>query len=236
MSARRTLPGVVYVRYHAAARELAGCAHDTFELDAPTTTLESLRAKLAARHERLGPYMQRMRVALNGELALDTCEVRDGDEVDLLPPVAGGSGDARHGHGGHVAICEEPLSVDECMRAVMHPGAGGVVVFTGVVRDHAEGQAVARLDYEAHPELAHKEMHRIVRELADEIPEARVAVTHRVGQLEVGDLAVVVAASAPHRGEAFQACRAAIDRIKETVPIWKKEWAPDGTAHWVNFC
>lgn len=231
MSARRTLPGVVHVRYHAAARELAGCARDTIELDAPAVTLESLRAQLAARHESLRPYMDRMRFAVNGELVTETHEVCDGDEVDLLPPVAGGGG-----YAGHVAISEEPLSVDECMRAVMHSGAGGVVVFTGVVRDHAEGHAVARLDYEAHVELARKEMQRIVGELTDEIPEARVAVTHRIGQLEVGDLAVIVAASAPHRGEAFEACRAAIDRIKETVPIWKKEWAPDGTAHWVNFC
>ncbi len=109
-----------------------------------------------------------------------------------------------------------------------------MAIFTGIVRDHADGQAVARLDYEAHPEMATKEMRRVLEGIATEIPSVRFAATHRVGKLEVGDLAVVVAASAPHRAEAFAACRLAIDRIKETVPIWKKEWGPDGEAHWVN--
>jgi molybdopterin synthase catalytic subunit len=107
-------------------------------------------------------------------------------------------------------------------------------VFLGVVRDHAEQGAVSRLDYEAHNSLAHKEMLRILLAISGEYPGTRLSVQHRVGSLQIGDLAVVVAASAAHRAEAFAACRAAIDRIKESVPIWKKEWAPDGSALWVN--
>ena len=99
-------------------------------------------------------------------------------------------------------------------------------MFTGVVRDHAEGKPVARLDYEAHESLAKKEMERVLLAVASEYPGARLAAVHRVGRLDVGDVAVCVAASAPHRAEAFSACRAAIDRIKETVPVWKKEWGP----------
>ena len=91
-----------------------------------------------------------------------------------------------------------------------------------------------RLDYEAYVELANKEMARILDELTRTTPNTRLAALHRVGELAIGDFAVIVAASAPHRAEAFALCRAAIDRIKESVPIWKKEWSPDGSALWVN--
>ncbi len=107
-------------------------------------------------------------------------------------------------------------------------------MFVGVVRDHADGKPVARLDYEAHPTLALVEMRRVLETVVAEFEGARVACIHRVGELTIGDLAVVVAASAPHRAEAFAACRAAIDRVKETVPIWKHEWEPSGAASWVN--
>src|SRR5690606_20103050 len=127
-----------------------------------------------------------------------------------------------------------PLSIDEIYRAVSHPGAGGVTLFVGVVRDVADGKPVARLDYEQHPTLAATELSAVLREVQDELAAegVRVAATHRVGQLSVGDLAVVVGASAPHRDAAFRGCRLAIDRLKERVPIWKKEWEPGGTAHW----
>jgi molybdopterin synthase catalytic subunit len=107
-------------------------------------------------------------------------------------------------------------------------------MFTGVVRDNADGKPVARLDYEAHESLAMKEMLRVLEEVAATHEPVRLAAVHRVGALSVGDVAVCVAASAPHRAEAFAACREAIDRIKETVPLWKKEWGPSGEAHWVN--
>jgi molybdopterin synthase catalytic subunit len=97
-----------------------------------------------------------------------------------------------------------------------------------VVRDNAEGKDVARLDYEAHESLALKEMQRVLEGVVSEHAAVRLAAVHRVGQLEIGDVAVCVAASAAHRDEAFTACRKAIDRIKERVPLWKKEWGPSG--------
>ncbi len=133
-----------------------------------------------------------------------------------------------------VAIRDRPLSLDETLAGVSHPGAGGIAIFIGVVRDHADGNAVSRLDYEAYEELALTEMSRILTQIMAELPGVRLAATHRVGQLAIGDTAVIVAASAPHRADAFTACQNAIDRIKDTVPVWKKEWAPDGTALWVN--
>lgn len=131
-------------------------------------------------------------------------------------------------------IRDTALSVDEVMRAVAHPGAGGTTVFVGAVRDENEGQPITLLEYEAYGSMAVKEMQRIAEEIAREVPGARLAVLHRVGRLAVGDLAVVCAASAPHRQEAFRACRLLIDRIKERVPIWKREHGPDGP-YWVGF-
>jgi molybdopterin converting factor subunit 1 len=214
------------ITYFAAARELAGHANEQVELAESLANIVALRTWLSHARPRLAPYLGRMRFAINGELASDDAPLDDGDEVMVLPPVAGGSVLAE--------VREAPLSVDEVLAHVQHPGAGGVVVFLGVVRDHADGKAVARLDYEAYVELANKEMRRILDELTREHPGARVAAVHRVGELHVGDTAVIVAASAAHRGDAFAVCRAAIDRIKATVPIWKKEWAPDGSALWIN--
>jgi molybdopterin synthase catalytic subunit len=124
--------------------------------------------------------------------------------------------------------------VDECVRAVSHPGAGGIDVFVGAVRDSNDGRAVTVLEYEAYASMAEKEMVRIASEIEGEIPGVRLAVVHRVGRLVVGDVAVVCAASAPHRQQAFAACRALIDRIKERVPVWKREHGPDGP-HWVGW-
>jgi molybdopterin synthase catalytic subunit len=129
---------------------------------------------------------------------------------------------------------QAPLSVDEAIASVRHGGAGAVCVFLGVVRDHSEGRSVVKLDYEAYAEMAVAEMTRIAEEIAREIPGVRVAVTHRTGELSVGDVAVVCAASAPHRDEAYRACRALIDRVKARAPIWKREHGPDG-AWWVGW-
>lgn len=127
-----------------------------------------------------------------------------------------------------------PISVDEAMAYVAHPSAGGIATFVGVVRDHSEGRAVTRLEYSAYDAMAVREMQRIAEEIESEIAGVRVCALHRIGSLEVGDAAVVCTASAPHRDEAFRACRALIDRIKERVPIWKREIGPDGAA-WVGW-
>jgi molybdopterin synthase catalytic subunit len=131
-------------------------------------------------------------------------------------------------------IRTEALGLDELIAEVSHPGAGGIATFLGAVRDHNDGRAVTRLEYEAYGSMAEAELGRILAEIAGEIPGVRVAATHRVGSLAVGEIAVACAASAPHRGEAFRACRELIDRIKARLPIWKREHGPDGP-YWVGW-
>ena len=128
----------------------------------------------------------------------------------------------------------EPLSLDEAVRAVSRPGAGAVVTFVGVVRDHNDGRAVTLLEYEAYGSMAEAELSRIEGEIEQSLPGTRVFAAHRIGALNVGDTAVVCAASAPHRGEAFRACRTLIDEIKGRLPIWKREHGPEGP-YWVGW-
>jgi molybdopterin synthase catalytic subunit len=128
---------------------------------------------------------------------------------------------------------DEPLSVDEVMRAVTDPAAGGIAVFTGVVRDHDGGRPVRRLTYSAHPS-AEAELNRVAGKIAVAYDLRAVAVLHRLGPLGVGETAVIVAVSSPHRGDAFDACRALIDEVKSAVPIWKQQEFGNGESEWVN--
>jgi molybdopterin synthase catalytic subunit len=133
-----------------------------------------------------------------------------------------------------VALRHVPLSIDEVVSHVLHPGAGAVCVFLGTVRDHNEGAPVVTLEYEAYETMAVAEMQRIVDEILAEMPGVRLAIVHRSGALSVGEIAVVCGASSAHRDEGYRACRALIDRTKARVPIWKREFGPDG-AHWIGW-
>jgi molybdopterin synthase catalytic subunit len=132
-----------------------------------------------------------------------------------------------------LAIRDTALSVDEVLAAVADPRAGGVVVFLGTVRDHDEGRSVTELGYTAHP-TALAELRRVAEAVAAAHPVYGLAAVHRTGDLGVGDLAVVVAVSCAHRGEAFDAARALIDDLKEQVPLWKHQRFDDGEAQWVG--
>lgn len=135
-----------------------------------------------------------------------------------------------------VRITRDPLD-DAAIRAleeaVTYPGAGAVVTFAGVVRDNARGKRVRSLEYDAYPEMAERQMGAIAAEAARRWPESRLAMVHRIGPMAIGEASVVIVAACPHRGEAFDACRYAIDTLKAEVPIWKKEFYEDGEA-WVE--
>ncbi len=127
----------------------------------------------------------------------------------------------------------EPLSIDEVRAAAADPAAGAIVLFLGTVRDHDHGRGVTGLSYSAHTSAA-AELSRVAEKIAASHRVCAIAVTHRVGDLRLGDLAVVAAVSAAHRGEAFAACEALIDELKATVPIWKHQFFDGGESEWVN--
>jgi molybdopterin converting factor subunit 1 len=217
----------VRARLFARLRELAGMETETVTLPSGSTVAdvyELLRRSHPALPERAG-----VRPALNQEFGEWDAEVADGDEVAFIPPVSGGA----HAVGVLFEVGSEPLDARRVEAAVAHAGAGAVCTFTGVVRDNSRGRAVTHLEYEAFAEMATAQMRRIADEIAERWPDARVAMAHRTGRLEIGEPSVVVSASAPHRAEAIAACKWGIDRLKESVPIWKKEHATDGT-YWIE--
>lgn len=217
----------VRVLLFGALRETVGEKELSVSLPA-ASRLADLRALLAREHPAFDRYGARLLAAVNHEAALAEAALSDGDEVAFLPPVSGGAAAARR-----CTLSDRPLDVGEVTARVTGPDAGGVVIFVGAVRDASRGHAIRHLEYEAYAGMAEREMQKICDEAARRWPGARVAIAHRTGHLEIGDLAVVIAAAAPHRPEAFEACRFAIDTLKQTVPIWKKEVATDG-AWWVE--
>jgi len=214
----------VRVLLFAALREAVG--EKTLELELRNSaTLGDALAQLESQHAALARYRGRLLVAVNEERVPHATPLREGDEIALLPPVSGGA--------ERPWIDSAPLSLDALVREVSGPEMGGLVTFTGIVRNHARGESIERLEYEAYAPMAEKELRKIVAAAHEKWPAAKVAIAHRVGRLAIGDAAVMIAAAAPHRAEAFAACRFAIDRLKETVPIWKKEFATSGS-YWVE--
>lgn len=131
-----------------------------------------------------------------------------------------------------IRIQQEPIDIDATVRSVASPSSGAIDVFIGTTRDHANGRTVRSLAYEAHESMALKEVERIVDAARQRWTVENLSVVHRIGRVPVGEVSVVIAVSAPHRAEAFEACRFVIDRLKQTVPIWKKEEFADGTTEW----
>ena len=221
--------------YFAVFRDKLGREDDVLELADPARVRDAIDA-LAARHDAIDRLRGKFRVAVNQDFAGDDHALADGDELALIPPVAGGTDGPRRleaPDARHAVLLATPLSLDRCIVAVGGPGMGGITTFTGMVRRHSRGVQVDHLEYEAYGPMAIREMTRLCDEIEAEIAGTRLAVEHRIGRLEVGDIAVVIAAAAPHRAEAFTACRAMIDRLKDRVPIWKKEVGDDG-AEWIG--
>jgi MoaE-MoaD fusion protein len=216
----------VRVRLFARLREQAGT--DCVDLEVPAgSTVADVHTALLDRFPGLEADRRVIRPAVNQDYAGWDSSVREGDEIALIPPVSGGSAEA------NLEITVEPLDARRLEAAVMHPGAGGVCTFIGVVRDSSRGESVTHLEYEAYAGMAVAQMRAIVAEISERWPDARVAMAHRTGRLEIGEASVVVSVSCPHRAQAFEACRWGIDRLKESVPIWKKEFAASG-ATWIE--
>ncbi len=222
----------VRVMFFAALRDAVGSKEEVLELEDGLALGEVVR-RVQGRFPAVAAYGSRLAVSLNHERTPLDAPVSDGDEIAFLPPLSGGAGVPEGGSGGRELVSARPLSLDALIAEVSGPECGGVVTFTGVVRNHARGQAIDHLEYDAYVPMAEQEMRRIGAEVASRWPGVRLAMAHRVGRLEIGEAAVMIAAAAPHRAEAFEACRFAIDTLKKTVPIWKKEFAQSGS-YWVE--
>lgn len=192
-------------------------------------TAGAVVAWVSGEYPEVAPLLARVSVAVNLETTgLDRILAPE-DEVALLPPVAGGAGAARITTG----VRSEAVPIDEVMALVADPGAGGTVVFVGTVRDHSEGWDVAQLDYSVYLAMAEPVLRAVAEEAAATWPLNGVCILHRVGDLPVGEQTVIVACSAPHRHEAFEAARYGIDEVKRRVPVWKKEVGPNGE-RWIG--
>lgn len=215
----------VTLLYFAAARERAGCSSETLELPAGSSAASALAVACAA-HPALAPLIDKLRLAVDREFTPGTTLLREGSEVALIPPVSGGSGQVH-------LIGPAPLSVDAVVRAVSGTDCGAVATFLGAVRDNSHGRVVLGLDYEAFEPMALSVFARIAAEARERFAGARVAIHHRTGALLPGELSVIIAAAAPHRANAFDACRHAIEELKRDAPIWKRERYPGGE-EWVG--
>lgn len=216
----------VHVRLWGGLTEVAGFAEDVLEIEDDATAGDVV-STLEARAPELARYRSHTRIAVNADVVSPEMPLAEGDEVSLIPPVAGGAVDDT------IDIRQGPLDVSEAIAFVSTPASGGIGVFAGVVRDTNEGNAVSEIDYTAFEEMALKEMTALVAQVRERWALHRVWVAHSVGRLRVGDVSVVVATSSTHRADALEACRAIIDGVKERAQIWKQEFGPDGT-RWVN--
>ena len=207
----------VTVRLFAGLRERAGTGEARIRL-ADGARLGDVWSALD-----LGQRPPGLLFALNREYAPEETALSEGDEVALIPPVSGGG----------FRLSEQPLELGAAVAEVEDEGAGAVATFVGTVRRHSRGRTVLHLEYEGYAGMAERTMAELAGDLKARYALCEVAIHHRVGRVGIGEPSVVVAVSAPHRADALAACRDAIDRLKETVPLWKKE-VYDGGEEWIG--
>jgi molybdopterin synthase catalytic subunit/molybdopterin converting factor small subunit len=204
----------VTVRLFAGLRERAGWSARTVE----ARTVADVWPALGLGEEPAG-----LLYAVNKAYAARETTLSEGDEVALIPPVSGGA----------FRLTEETIDPAAVIREVSDPRAGGIATFIGTTRVESRGRTVHYLDYEAYGGMAEQVMAEIAEELKRKHDLCEVAITHRVGRVDIGELSVVIAVSAPHREDALAACKEAIDTLKQTVPLWKKE-VYDGGEEWIG--
>ncbi len=206
----------VTVRLFAGLRERAGFAERELE----AATVADVWPALG-----LGDEPEGLLYAVNQRYAAREAALEEGDEVALIPPVSGGSGSFR--------LTDEPIDPAAVIDEVADPGAGAVVTFVGTTRAGSRGRSVRFLEYEAYGGMAEQVMAELADDLKTRHGLCEIAITHRIGRVDIGGLSVVIAVSAPHRAAALAACKEAIDTLKETVPLWKKEVYEDGE-EWIG--
>ncbi len=216
----------VQVTLFAGLKELLGQPRVTLEL-AEGATVDELRDRLKEEYPIVGPYLPTLVCAVDEEYVPSEHVLRDGDDIALIPPVSGGA------EGDLFRVTPEPLDPRRLYEAVRADESGAVVLFHGVARNESEGRRVVALEYDAYPSMAERKLREVAGDVRARWPVTGIAVHHRTGRLAIGEASLLVAVSSPHRREAFEACHYAVDRIKQIVPVWKKEIWEDGAGEWV---
>jgi len=217
----------VHVLFFGRLKEIVGNAEDHAELS-EGARVEDLFARYGTRFPELARYRSSVVASVNQEFAEWRAPLASGDEVAFLPPVSGGQ--QAQVVEDIYELVREPIRTAEIVAHLKAPEDGAVVVFDGIVRNHSGRRTTLYLDYEAYEPMALGKMREIGAEIRRKFPIHRIALVHRLGRLEIGETSVFIAISSPHRRAAFDACRLAIDTLKRTVPIWKKEYFADGAA------
>jgi molybdopterin synthase catalytic subunit/molybdopterin converting factor small subunit len=233
----RTAAATVHIKvlFFGMLRDIVGRAEDELELG-PGARVGSVFEHYARAFPRLREMERSVMLARNQQFSASSEEIGDGDEIALLPPVSGGACHFTHAIervGSLFALTREPIDTRELAARLARGEDGAVVTFEGIVRNNTNGRATLYLDYECYEPMAVKVMAEIGCDLARVHPIGRVAMVHRLGRLQIGEASVAVLAAAPHRKAAFEAALEGINRLKRTVPIWKKEYFADGEA-WVE--
>jgi molybdopterin synthase catalytic subunit len=218
----------IELRYFARVRELLGRRAETRHVP-PGTTIGHVWAALVAECPNLGTGVPVFRPSVNQEYTDTETILADGDEVAFIPPVSGGSDAPPR----LCRLTHDPIDANELVAAVWTPADGAICTFHGIVREDSRNRTVRYLEYDAYPAMAEKKMAEILDEVTAKWPKQRVAIVHRLGVVPLGAASVVIAVASPHRSESFEACRYVIDRVKEVVPIWKKEVFTDGE-EWIE--
>lgn len=228
----------ITVLFFATLRDLVGQRELTIELNDAGATISQLRQELIGRYPALEDNLRVALSAINEDFAFDHDSISDGDEVAFFPPVSGGSGQAP-GHPEVFLLPESQIIHDEIIAAISTPRTGAVCLFTGMVRGQTSRDGhlpeTESLEYEAYRPMALAKMKQVAREIREQWPSVEgIALLQRVGKLQVGENTVLIACSAPHRDDGcFEAARYGIDRLKEIVPVWKKEIGTSGEA-WIE--
>jgi molybdopterin synthase catalytic subunit len=209
----------VSVKLFGSLAQRVGAQTIDIDLADGATGADVLRA-VSERFPGVATVLERASLAVNLTVQPWTTRISAADELAILPPASGGAGVS-------VELCES-ISVDDAIAAASAPGAGGLAVFVGTVRDHSDAGDVDKLEYSAYDAMADKVLREIASEAVEKWGLRGVAVRHAIGELVVGERTIVVACAAPHRDEAFDACRYVVDELKHRVPIWKKEFGPWG--------
>ncbi len=221
----------IRVLFFGAARDVVAANQLDLSLDPPATVASAFQ-KLVANFSQLERFGRSLLFAVNQEYATPDTALRENDELAVFPPVSGGSCDYRCPY-DFFEITTEPINVGEVARRVVLPECGATVTLDGYAREWTKGKRTLYLVYEAYDSMALTEMQRLGAEAHKRFEIAHLGIVHRTGRLEIGETSVVIAASAPHRKAAFEACEWAIKELKRTVPIWKKEVYEDGE-EWVE--